>query len=319
MAAKKGLNFDEISVPIPEGAGVTITPMGHIVEVQYLQKVNKIAPIKVIDKDHYVIRVGEFAGEVREFEHNETRAGSFSSLRRTFKKLRYLINNNFSGADNELFITLTYSDNMTDTKQLYTDFMLFIKRLKYRFKQHSFDYINVIEPQGRGAWHCHLLLKSDKYLYIHNSDIAELWGKGFTNTRRISNVDNVGAYLTAYLADFEVTEDCDAAAVSAALSMHSELIEKVVEIDGEKVTKRFIKGGRLPMYPAGVQLYRKSKGIVMPERYEVCWDDETKKAIVGVAAPVYRKGLVMSDEDCDFTNSLIYEQYNLSRKICQTK
>lgn len=318
MASKQGLNFEEIDVPIPEGVGVTVTPMGHIVEVQYLQKVNKVAPIKVLDKDHYVLQVGEFAGEIREFEHNETRADSFSSLRRTFKKLRYLINNNFTGADNELFVTLTYAENMTDRKQLYTDFMLFFKRLRHKYRnEYHFEYINVIEPQGRGAWHCHLLLKADKYLYIHNSDIAELWGKGFTNTRRISNVDNVGAYLTAYLADFEVTEDCDAAAVSAALSMHSELIEKVVEIDGEKVTKRFIKGGRLPMYPAGVQLYRKSKGIVMPKRYEVCWDEDTKKAIVGVAAPVYRKGLVMSADENDFTNSLIYEQYNLNRKNCQ--
>lgn len=314
MAAKKGLNFENLDTPIPEGVGVTVTPMRHIVEVQYLQKVNKVAPIKVIDKDHYMLRVGEFAGEVREFEHNETRAGSFSSLRRTFKKLRYLINNNFSGADNELFITLTYADNMTDRQRLYEDFKNFIKRLKYKFKdEYHFDYINVIEPQGRGAWHCHLLLKADKRLFIHNSVIAELWGQGFTNTRRISNVDNVGAYLTAYLADLEVTDDLDPLSLSNAMNMHSDCIEKEVEIDGEKVTKRFIKGGRLPMYPANIQLYRKSKGIEMPERFEMCWDEDTKKAIVGVAAPVYRKGLVMSADENDFTNSLIYEQYNLNR------
>ena len=63
-----------------------------------------------------------------------------------------MINNNFTGKPNELFVTLTYAKNMTDTKRLYTDMNKFIKRLKYKYKESSdIDYLAVVEPQGRGA------------------------------------------------------------------------------------------------------------------------------------------------------------------------
>lgn len=45
--------------------------------------------------------------------------------------------------------------------------------------------------------------------YIPNDEMAEIWGQGFTKTRRLDNVDNVGAYLTAYLGDMEIHEFCN--------------------------------------------------------------------------------------------------------------
>ncbi len=315
LAKKQGsLEFSDCKKSIPDNAPVTITPMGHVIEVQYIEHINRKMPIKVIDKDHYQLLVGDFAGEIREFEHSENKAGSFVSLKKTFKKLRYLINNNFTGSDNELFVTLTYAENMTDLERLRVDFKLFIKKLRYKYKGiHNFDYINVVEPQGRGAWHCHVLLKSDIYLYIPNSTISELWGQGFTNTRRISSVDNVGAYLTAYLADVEITPEFDLETVLKCCGSSGGMVEKEVEVNGEKIKKQFLKGGRLPLYPSGKNLFRKSKGIVYPDRYFCFWDDDTKKAVVGSRKPVYSKGLVMSDDEKDFTNCLIYEQYNLNR------
>ena len=142
-------------------------------------------------------------GEIIKCEKSETRKDNTTSLKRTITKLRDLINCNFFGADNELFITLTYEENMTDYKRLYKDFDKFYKKLKYKFKDTEFCYISTIEPQQRGAWHVHLLLKAlnKDYLHIENSVIADLWGNGFCKTQRISNVDNVGAYLSAYLTD----------------------------------------------------------------------------------------------------------------------
>uniref|UniRef100_UPI00174A58D7 rolling circle replication-associated protein n=1 Tax=Metabacillus idriensis TaxID=324768 RepID=UPI00174A58D7 len=186
---------------------VTVTTMNHIVEVQHLEKMNQSAKIKKINKNTYMVLE---TGEIKEFEHIENRSQSYNSLRQTFKKLRYLINNNFVGKPNEIHLTLTYKENMTDTKQLYSDYEKFIKRLRYEYKNLStIDYINVIEPQARGAWHSHTLLRFnglDK-VYLKNSKIAELWGNGFVTIKSLKDIDNIGAYLSAYLADVELTEE----------------------------------------------------------------------------------------------------------------
>lgn len=91
---------------IPSTAPVTITEMGEIHEVQYIAKENHDPFIRKISKDQYINRK---TGEICDFNHSENRGENLNSLRQTFKKLRYLINNNFSGKRNELWITLTYA------------------------------------------------------------------------------------------------------------------------------------------------------------------------------------------------------------------
>lgn len=280
---------------------VTVTQMNHIVEVQYMAKKNRSATIRKIDKDTYV----ELAtGEVREFEHSNNRKDNYKTLRATFKNLRYLINNNFTGKGNELHVTLTYEENMTDTKRLYTDLDKFIKRLRYDYKkQTTIDYINVVEPQERGAWHCHLLLRFNQLekVYIPNRNLAEMWGQGFVKIKSLKDVDNIGAYLSAYLTDVELTEDT----VGVALREEREVITKSVE--GKE--KSIVKGGRLHMYPVGMNIYRKSKGIEYPERKEMQY--EKVKKIVGSRTPHYSK--TYDIQDGDFENRITFLQYNMKR------
>lgn len=288
-------------VIIPDGDLVTVTKMNHIVEVQHMQKMNRKAHIKKLDKDRYIY-LG--SGEIKEFNHIENRSQSFNSLRQTFKKLRYLINNNFTGAGNELHVILTYAENMTDTKRLYKDYEKFIKRLRYKYKDiSSIDYISVVEPQGRGAWHCHLLLRFNDIdkVYIENSMLAELWGHGFVTIRSLKDVDNIGAYLSAYLTDVELTEENIISVVD------TDYVIVVKEVNGQE--KNIVKGGRLHLYPSGMNLFRKSKGIVYPERQRMKYK-EIKK-IVGSAEPTYQKSITVENDD--FTNTINYEQYNLKR------
>lgn len=288
-------------VTIPDGDLVTVTKMNHIVEVQHMQKMNRKAHIKKLDKDRYIY-LG--SGEIKEFNHIENRSQSFNSLRQTFKKLRYLINNNFTGAGNELHVILTYAENMTDTKRLYKDYEKFIKRLRYKYKDiSSIDYISVVEPQGRGAWHCHLLLRFNDIdkVYIENSMLAELWGHGFVTIRSLKDVDNIGAYLSAYLTDVELTEENIISVVD------TDYVIVVKEVNGQE--KNIVKGGRLHLYPSGMNLFRKSKGIVYPERQRMKYK-EIKK-IVGSAEPTYKKSITVENDD--FTNTINYEQYNLKR------
>lgn len=280
---------------------VRVTVMNHIIEIQHMEKRNSQQHIKKLDKDTYVDLK---TGEMKEFNHSENRQENNNSLRQTFKKLRYLINNNFAGKPNELHITLTYSENMTDPTQLYLDFKNFIKRLKYEYKNNSsIDYISVIEPQERGAWHSHLLIRFNDLdnIYIKNKDLAEIWGHGFVTIKSLKDIDNIGAYLSAYLSDIELTEEN----VNLVTKEQKQIEFKTVE--GKE--KKFVKGGRLHMYPPGMNLFRKSKGIVYPERKDMTY--KNAKKIVGFAQPHFKKSYKIVTDD--FTNVLTYEQYNTNR------
>ena len=284
---------------IASSAYVTVTDMGHIVEVQHMERKNSKCHIQKLDKERYVLLE---TGEIMEFEQSENRSENENSLRQTFKRLRYLINNNFTGASNELFVTMTYKENMQDTTRLYEDLKNFMKRLRYHFKDStSIDYLNVIEPQLRGAWHSHLLLRFNDLdeVFVPNSEIAELWGHGFTVTKSLKEVDNIGAYLSAYLSDVEIPEGQE---------INEDRPDVMVKnVDGKD--KRFIKGGRLWMYPPGMNLYRSSRGIVKPKREEMTY--KNAKKIVGSAKPNYTKTYLVEKED--FKNTITYEQYNLKR------
>lgn len=274
---------------------VTVTKTKHIVEVQYMEKMNFTNHIKKLDKDRYMVID---TGEVKEFEHIENRQGSLNSLRQTFKKIRYLINNNFEGKGNELHVTLTYAENMTDTERLYKDFKRFMTRLKRFYKEKTtIDYISVVEPQERGAWHCHVLMRFnclDK-VFIEHHKLEEMWGQGFVKIKSLKDVDNIGAYLSAYLSDIELNEE----------NWKQALNKEIKEVDG----KKYIKGGRLHMYPPGMNLYRKSKGIKFPERSRMRFEEAKK--IVGSAQPHYSKVYQIDTEE--FQNTIYYEQYNLKR------
>ena len=301
---------EEMSL-IPFKSFVKVTKTKHIIEVQHMEKMNTRANILKLDK-HTYIQLD--TGEIKEFNHKENRQQNLNSLRKTFKQLRYLINNNFEGKANELHVTLTYRENMTDTKKLYQDFDKFMKKLKYRYRNETtIDYINVLEPQERGAWHCHLLIRFNDLdkIYIPNkfdeennpinAPLYEMWGNGWVTIKTLKDVDNIGAYLSAYLADIELTEE------NKAIAYRDEAEVVTKQIEGKD--KKIIKGGRLHMYPVGMKLYRRSKGIVKPERKNMRYEDIKK--IVGSAKPHYSKTFDIKIDE--FENSITFEQYNLKR------
>lgn len=278
---------------------VKVTTMNHIVEVQYLSNENTKQRIQKLDADRYV---NLDTGEVNYFDRKENRGQAENSLRKTFRRLRELINTNFIGSANELFITLTYAEQTNDVKKVYKDFVNFMKRLKYRYKDvSSVDYINVLEPHASGNFHMHALLRFNDIpkVYIENSVLAELWGLGFVTIQSLKDVDNIGAYVSAYLTDIEVADTAQGNAVE----------EKRVQ-GGSK--KKFVKGGRLHFYPTGVNIYRKSKGIVEPIVEKMTYKNAQKK--FGEATPNFKYGVELIDDENNFKNTIIKEQYNLKRK-----
>ena len=191
--------------------------------------------IKVIEGKRYV---NLETGEIHDMAtSNNSRFDNLKSTKQTMKKLRRIIAHNFTGGKNQLWITLTYRGHVTEPAIVYMDFKAFIRRIRNQFGK--VDYITVIEPQASGRWHLHVLLKNDSELTIPNNDLAKMWGKGFTKTKRLRRADKVGNYLIAYLSNLQIGDE------------------------GSQ-NKAIIKGARLYMYPKGIRIYRTSRGIKKP-------------------------------------------------------
>lgn len=253
------------------------TKMNNIIEIVSLSHKNSSCSIKKLNKEEYVLLS---TGEVFNCEHIENRGKNINTVRQSVARLRNLINNNFTGGKNELWITLTFGKNKVyNANELYPIFHSFIKRLRNKFKEMVLDYIYVPEPHEKGDWHIHLLLKSNKELYIKNSLLNQIWGNGFVKVNRLQDVDNIGAYVSAYLTNIK---------------------------DGEETKK----GARLYLYPAGHQLYRCSKGILKPTSEYLPYYEAKKK--VSSLKPTF-SNTVSVVTDSGFSNIIHKEYFNLKR------
>lgn len=284
---------------------VKVTVMGNIIEVLYMDRRNSKQTIQMLQGgEEYIICS---TGEVRQIQHNETRKDNKKGLYKTFANARAVINTNVVDVEKVRWCTLTYAENMRDPKQLYKDFEKFNKRFQYYCIKQGYqkpEYIVMMEPQGRGAWHAHLLYiwTEHKAPFIENSVFRELWGHGFVKIKKLDNVDNVGAYLTAYLGDMELDE-CLAAEKTIKGSV------KTVEIDGQK--KAIIKGARLDLYPANFNMIRCSRGVKRPE-VEMMTQKQANKKVLG-ATKTFENAFKLTDTESDFESFIIKEYYNTKR------
>jgi hypothetical protein len=336
---------------------VKVTKMGHIVEIVNIHyQPDTLQNHVKLDKEHYIITDTEIdtkklewhehidngTGEKRlfvvdndtgelfsvyEYHLNENRSQNIAGLKRTMKKIRDLINNNFIGAKNELFIMLTYrfdGQPMNDVKKASRDFDAFIKRFRRRYP--DLEYIAVLEPQANTAWHWHILAKftkwtEKKHIYIDNNEIMyPMWGHGWTGVKSVRYVDNIGAYLSAYLGNIEINEENKEEIFNSVFKSGRDIVIEEKEVtgeDGKKTTKRFVKGGRMYLYPSGTNIYRYSKGIKKPVSEMMLYSDAKK--ITGKRPPDYSRTVVIEgnkndDEEMRIYNTITYEQYNLKRK-----
>lgn len=298
---------------------IKLTTMGNVYEVLRMDRINKKSCILVLDKDSYIdLRTGER----KEFEHHENRAFDRNELRKTMRRLRGIINANCADVSKCRWITFTYADNMTDTDRLYSDCKKLIMRVRYHLGH--FEYIHVVEPQGRGAWHIHALwIFADKAPFIDSAWLRNVWGNGFVTVKKLEDVDNVGAYLTAYLCDCEIEDYTryvfeknhlslpDDISVITSQFSGDDILVKEVEQDGKKVSKRFVKGGRMYMYPPNFNLYRASRGIQKPIEEYLTYENAQKK--IGSAQPTFSIAIRLTDDVSEFQNVIIKEYYNRLR------
>lgn len=290
-----------------------LTEMGNITDLTVCEKVNHDPVVRKLTKDLYYLLT---TGEVKEYEHIQNRSQSGDSLRNTFRKVRELINSNVTDCRCVRWITLTYAENMTDPKRLYKDFERFWKRFLYFCDKQEWgkpEYISVIEPQGRGAWHVHaILLWETEAPFIPNHVLADLWQQGFVSIRQPKNCDNLGAYFSGYLADMPEDElltlgdreQTEARAVEAA-GGNREAVEK---LNADGISKKVLKGARMALYPPGINIYRHSKGIRKPNTVYMTYG-QAKKALLG-SRETYSRGFEILDEGGNLVNRIWKASFN---------
>lgn len=299
------------NVEIDEYKEVRIKEMGNIIELMYSNKKNSDNVIKKISATEYIdLRTGE----VRKFVPIENRAQSLNDVRKSLCRLRDYLNTNITDVSKCRWVTLTYGDNMTNPKQLYEDFKNFNKRMRYYLSKQgfSYEYIVAMEPQGRGAWHAHLVMIFNKTApFIDNKIMATIWGHGFTTTKKLDQVDNVGAYLTAYLGDMDMEEYKTLSKEDKSNLSISEIKEIEIEENGKKVSKAILKGARLHMYPPKFNLYRCSRGIEKPI---VTYDlEKNAQKKISAGTLTFEKTIKITDTDSSYSNTINYRYYNLMR------
>lgn len=237
---------DILPVDIADDKLVTVTEAGKHTTVMQLSYRNTAARTKKLSKDLYC----DNEGVVHEYKHTENRQQSIKSVRKSLNKLRDTINANTADLSRCRWVTLTYAENMTDLGELKMDWENFCKKAQRRWGK--FEYIWVKEPQGRGAWHLHVIMIFEgKAPYIANDELYKVWGKGFVTVKSMTGGTNFGLYFTASLRDMPLDEAKRAG----------------IKIDPQKLSnKKYVKGARLELYPSGIHIFDRSNGTARPKK-----------------------------------------------------
>ncbi|MBL7058662.1 hypothetical protein ISS03_04965 [Patescibacteria group bacterium] len=124
------------------------------------------------------------------------------NVNRTRKKIKRIVNSN---PQLNCFLTLTFAKEITELKQANPIFNNFTKRMLNKYS--NFEYLAVPEFQKRGRVHYHVACKFNLPEFKDKEDEREferwfaknLWRNGFIDVRPISNVKNIGSYISKYL------------------------------------------------------------------------------------------------------------------------
>lgn len=276
----KIFNTNELKVPAYYKSNLVVS--GHVAEINFSSVLNHNVPIRKIDKNNYMYikdTTNHAKGEILEYNHSSNRKENYKGILKAIHECSRLINCNFFGKPNELFITLTYEENMQNPKKLYNDLKNFIRNLRKYCKNQELLYIMTVEPQGRGAWHAHILLKnlswtsSDQWRLENEFVAKKFWsGKGYVDVQALKNKNAIGNYITTYLTNLE---------------------------NGKKYS-------RLELYPVGINLYRYSRNCQKPNVIknknlsEVSEELKKQWNVEKIPYPTYINTSILSNEEDNF-------------------
>lgn len=235
----------------------------RIVQYERLRRESYI--VKLPGKQYVIKKTGEVLPEKK---RAKTRSQNLRYVRQSMQHGRDMINSNVLDLDKTLWVTFTYAENMQDVKRVRLDFQHF--KRDYEKIVGKFKYIMAVEPQLRGAWHMHVFMIFDEIPWINYNDIINIWGKGRVEVQRMyGDVDNLGAYVSAYL--------CNLPMQDLAEKQGGHYLNIVKDRDGHL----YEKSRRIYMYPAGMNIFRFSRGLNKPVEEYMNISEAEKKASAG--------------------------------------
>lgn len=114
---------------------------------------------------------------------------SIKDVKRKVRKYEEIVMYNFQGGKNELFITLTCRDKITDLKVIKDRYKEFLKNIQTDYK--DLECIALFETTSNSYWHIHLFLKyvdTSKVLTIPHQDLLnKYWTYGAVHIIRNFN------------------------------------------------------------------------------------------------------------------------------------
>ncbi|MFA5603801.1 MAG: hypothetical protein WDA12_02980 [Bacilli bacterium] len=302
------LSEERVRNMIEDDDTVFLRTTGQTSNITFTEKLNTECHVKRLPNNQYqILRTGEIKDCKPQIED---RSGNIKSLKRTFKTIRDTINTNCTDVEKCRMITLTYEENMTNTKQFDKDINLFVKNFNYNYGKS--ENIKICEPQGRGALHAHIIFIWDKKApYIPIEEINKMWGHGYTYIQSLyGNVDNLGVYFTAILSDLPI-EDAKSINIDYEDKDIKEIWYDVKAGKRLKSPKCYVKGARLHLYPPKFRIYRGSRGLKKPAEEKTTYSKAKEK--VGSAIPTYVSAFRITDKDKKWSNLIIKEYYNSKR------
>lgn len=191
----KGENYN---IPKLEPVNVEEYSRGRTKITHITNRNNNLSNYSKNSRDTYYDTVSR---KYKQYKRNPKKTDK--NLRRALNHtLRPLLENNFFGGDNEVFITLTYAEPMQEFSKVSTDYSRFWRSLCNYYKHLNLACVYIKEMQEeRQSWHIHSLIKEieGKRLIIPYNKLYKLWGLGNVWINRVSPIfDN---------SDYEISID----------------------------------------------------------------------------------------------------------------
>ena len=260
MAQEKIVNTikNEENVEMKYYATNKVYICGDKIYIKSIKSKRSITPKTInIGNGFYSNRI---TGEVKPFKKKTVRKVNMD----VFFTIKRIIEANFSGGSNELFITLTYSSTMNDAVKLQNDFKAFWRKFKRKYP--NCEYLKIVELNKQKSFHIHLLLKdkTNKVLFIPNDKLITMWKNGNVNVQRIKSLKGLQNY---FLPSRNASKKaCD-------------------------------KFNLIKEYPHGFNIYSKSKGIYVPKPIEMPLEEIEKLICNYNNVYSQTKCIILTDEE----------------------
>ncbi len=155
-----------------------------------------------VKEEYHFERMIHYGGSLSRHKRTGKRTSKIRrafSISRARQRIRRLISTNTGQYGcQDLFVTFTFADNVSELKEANACWTAFVKRLKYHLG-FSPAYVAVVEFQKRGAVHYHAVFFNIPYLENIKESWAEIWGHGFISIKSVQKINSIGAYLSKYL------------------------------------------------------------------------------------------------------------------------